>query len=401
MLGARTPFIDRAVQPGLLKLVEANESLPNGRKRGRVLKGPFGFTEKRTENGRIYTNELWENVLANPELQYLFDNRLLLGEADHPPGEELESSVTRTSHFMLSLDLDKENNVLNGALEVVPTACGLIVTVLIDYGWTPGVSSRGGGDEIKRGSELIVNPRNYYYYCHDIVVDPSCGRQARITESSKASKALRKLVESKYPMYTSADGDYDFFNGILTKFGVRMEAIRESVGDRKVVYSTPSEAGSEELRQRLGKLSEEIQRSVPGESLVNDYLALQEKYTKVVKKLQEAQRKERAFQKVGGRSGSRVTGNLERPKKDELEPLLGGTTSEEDGQLNSQETLEEVQVKSCTEGRGSRPFRESTGRDDFSEIRIGGKGKMVESVESKADETASRMVVILQKRLGK
>jgi hypothetical protein len=404
----KRPLIDTMVQPGLLKLVESAEPLPNGKMRGRVLKGPFGFTEKPTINGRIYINELWENVMANPEFEYLTSNRLLLGEADHPPGDDLESSVTRTSHFMLGLSLDRKNNVLNGSLEIVPTPCGEIITVLVDHGWTPGVSSRGGGDEIKRDGRLIVDPKNYFYYCHDIVVDPSCGRQARITEGTKASNALKKLVESRYPRYTSADGDYDFFAGLLKKFGVRMAAIRESVGDKSRVYSIPSEeAEPTVLKERINALSEEVRRGVPGESLVKDFVVLKEKYDAVVVRLTEAEEKLKAGEAIGrGKfggvaSGSRRTGNLDKPTDgEELEPILGGTTSRGDGQLDSEEPEAAPEIKPCTEGRGSRPLRSSTGRDDFSEIRIGGRKRMTESVDdqSAVTETSARMLAILQKR---
>lgn len=405
----RKPLIDLMVPPGHLVLVESAEPLPSGKKRGRIMRGPFGFTGKATRNGRTYVDELWENVIADEEISFLMENRLLLGEADHPPGDELESSVVRTSHFQTKLWLDKQKSLLMGELEIVPTACGQIISILVDHGWSPGVSSRGGGEEITRAGNLIINPDNYLYYCHDIVVDPSCGKQARITEGHKAMREVRKLVESRYHTYTSNDGDYDFFDSLLGKFGLKMSVIRESVGDKKKSYSIPlKEADQDVLKKRLAELSEEAGRgSKVAENLISEHEVLLEKYDRL---LERNSRLEREKVLVESRLNAKLRATssnlramrviLESKKKEkegELEPMLGGTTSGCGDQLESEE-LENEERRLRTKRVVESSRRSSIGRDDFSEISLGGHEHLT---ESEKPDTA-RMISILKKRgMGK
>ena len=103
-------------------------------------------------NGRIYTRELWENVINSDYVKEMINSHGLVGELDHPE-ERLEISLQEVSHVIN--DMWIEGDQVMGIIDILPTPNGKIVNELLDYGTDIGISSRGAGSV---GEGNIVDP---------------------------------------------------------------------------------------------------------------------------------------------------------------------------------------------------------------------------------------------------
>lgn len=223
----KQPLIE-TIPGDALRVVESDpKKLPKGVLC--TLEGPFGTTEEETENGRAYPNALWERVFSEDDFQDRLQSRQLLGEADHPEG--LETSITRVSHAITKEWLDKDQNTVMGSLDVLDTPSGRIVKTLVDYGWKPGISSRGAGDIVSSSmGRAEIDPATYEYIVHDLVIDPACRRAhlSKVKESRgqrvPLTEALRRLAKEDLDEYAEQEakaGDPGYFQRLFEdKFGI-------------------------------------------------------------------------------------------------------------------------------------------------------------------------------------
>lgn len=187
----------------------------------KVLKGPLSTLGKKNRNGRIYSKELWENVLHSEYWQDMIKNNSLCGEVVHP-GERTESDpfeidVRNISHRVTEAHI--EGDKLIGTVEVLDTEQGRNLLSLIDSGCTVGISARGMGD---LDGDTVV-PDTYNFKCFDITMRPSDpnARLVPLTESEKVkliikeSECTDEFLEGSVP-YTKQDRTKtDVMNNIL------------------------------------------------------------------------------------------------------------------------------------------------------------------------------------------
>lgn len=150
----------------------------------KVLKGPLS-TFKKNRNGRIYSRELWENVLNSEYWKDMMENNTLCGEIVHP-GDRTESDSYEIDARNISHRISEahiEGDKLIGTVEVLDTPSGRTLLDLINSGCTVGISARGMGD--LEGD--YVNPDTYNFRCFDITMRPSDpnARLVPLTESEK------------------------------------------------------------------------------------------------------------------------------------------------------------------------------------------------------------------------
>ena len=93
-----------------------------------TVKGPFGMTEKPNKNGRIYSNSLWEKVLGSEDTQRKLKERAIFGEPDHP--NTLYPTISKASHIVTKIELDKKNNVIMGEADIIDTPGGRIIKAI-------------------------------------------------------------------------------------------------------------------------------------------------------------------------------------------------------------------------------------------------------------------------------
>lgn len=178
-----------------------------------TVRGPFGMTEAENRNKRVYTNEVWEKVLGDQDIQTRLKERAIYGEADHP--QTLFPAIGRVSHIVTDLKLDKATNTLEGEADILDTPSGRIIKTIYEAGGKIGISSRGAGDLEEKGGKSFVSSKSYKFGGFDFVIEPSMpnaypspARREELEES-----VSRILTES----ITLVEKEEDYYRSLLEK----------------------------------------------------------------------------------------------------------------------------------------------------------------------------------------
>lgn len=162
----------------------------------KVLKGTLSTLGKKNRNGRVYSKELWENVLNSEYWNDMVSNNSLFGECVHPAdnrstSDPFEIDANNVSHRISEAHI--EGDRLIGTVEILDTDAGRNIASLIDSGCNIGISARGAGD--LNGDE--VDPDTYQFKTFDLTFRPSDfnARLTPLTESEK--KNFRPIKESE------------------------------------------------------------------------------------------------------------------------------------------------------------------------------------------------------------
>lgn len=152
----------------------------------KILKGPLSTLGKKNRNGRIYSKELWQNVLNSEYWKDMMTNNSLCGEVVHPGDERSESDsfeidTSKVSHRIKEAHI--EGDKLIGTVEILDTVEGRNLASLVNAGVTVGISARGIGDL----DGDTVDPYTYQLKTFDITLRPSDpnARLVPLTESQK------------------------------------------------------------------------------------------------------------------------------------------------------------------------------------------------------------------------
>lgn len=181
----------------------------------KTLKGPLSTCDKKNRNGRIYSRELWQNVLNSEYWKDMMKNNSLCGEVVHPGDERQESDsfeidISKVSHRIKEAHL--EGDKLMGTIEILDTEQGRNLLSLVDAGVTVGISARGVGDV--NGDE--VDPYTYNLKTFDITLRPSDpnARLIPLTESERLHfKFINESEESDELIKGSEDLTINKDNG--------------------------------------------------------------------------------------------------------------------------------------------------------------------------------------------
>ena len=158
------------------------------------LYGPIATCKEKTRNGRGYNRELWEKALADEIFQEKIANKSLFLELGHPTDRE------ETDMKMVCACIPEMPKIVNGDLyayvDVLDTPSGKLLKTLLDYGFVPGISSRGSGD-IMANDE--VDPETFFLETFDIVQLPAV-KKARLAmcESLSNKKPLKAVLQESY-----------------------------------------------------------------------------------------------------------------------------------------------------------------------------------------------------------
>jgi len=162
------------------------------------LYGPIATCKEKTRNGRGYNRELWEKALADDIFKEKLATKSLFLELGHPADRE------ETDMKMVCACIPEMPKIVDGDLyayvDILDTNNGRLLKTLCDYGFVPGISSRGSGD-IMANDE--VDPETFFLETWDIVQLPAV-KKARLSvcESLENKKTLKTaLIES----YNKAD----------------------------------------------------------------------------------------------------------------------------------------------------------------------------------------------------
>ena len=226
--------------------------------------GPIASCKEGTRNGRRYSKELWEKALNDDIFKEKIDNKGLFLELGHPVDrEEIDMSLACACIPEMPKIVGDD---LYAVVDVLDTTNGRLLNTLIDYGFVPGISSRGSGDVI----DDEVDPETFFLETWDIVNTPAL-KKARlaVTEGLENQKSMKTaLVES---LNKASEADKKVMKEALNNLHINVdeepkeeikECLNESCADTKediAVDSTTvaSNTGTEELVNNITSLLRE------------------------------------------------------------------------------------------------------------------------------------------------
>ena len=154
-----------------------------------------------TRNGRLYSEELWDNVFKDPIMQEKIRTKTVLGELGHPESRT-ETDMEKVAICLAEVPTKFKDGTLRGVFDILDTPNGRILKALCEYGCDIGVSSRGEGDIIEGWDNDCqkVDPSTYSCETFDAVLLPAVAeaRLKMVNESldPKFSKLKKSLTES-------------------------------------------------------------------------------------------------------------------------------------------------------------------------------------------------------------
>jgi hypothetical protein len=165
--------------------------------------GPCASITDTTRNGRLYSDELWDNVFNNNDLiKEQFNNGGIAMELDHPIDRE-ETDSTRIAALMPEPPKKDDKGHLICYVDIIDTPCGKIAYQLAKYGYKLGISSRGTGDV---RADDTVDPNTYDFTTFDLVLIPAV-KDARLSMCESLDTNKLKLTEALKKDYDNCDED--------------------------------------------------------------------------------------------------------------------------------------------------------------------------------------------------
>ena len=163
-----------------------------------TLRGPCADWGEATRNGNYYSRKLWENVFKDPLVKEALEDRVLLGELDHPQ-DRLEASASNACIVMTGYEFDDENKVLLGEFDILPTPAGKVLKSLLDCGCKIGVSSRGEGDvtQDSEGRNVVAEDGSYYFVGFDAVAMPAVKKAKPALQESLKRSTFKESISAQ------------------------------------------------------------------------------------------------------------------------------------------------------------------------------------------------------------
>ena len=158
------------------------------------LYGPIATCKEGTRNGRKYNKALWVKALNDEIFQEKIANKSLFLELGHPADRE-ETDMSCVCACIPEMP-KIVNDDLYAYVDILDTPNGRLLKTFCDYGFIPGISSRGSGD-IMANDE--VDPETFFLETWDIVQLPAV-KKARLTmcESLNNKKSLKAALQESY-----------------------------------------------------------------------------------------------------------------------------------------------------------------------------------------------------------
>lgn len=210
------------------------------------IRGIFQRADEANANKRVYKKSILEKSIKS--LKPMIENRMLVGELDHPA----ENSVRLSNSSHLITKLEMKGNEMIGEAEILNTPAGKIAQTLISDGVKIGISSRGTGtiSEDKEGVKYVNE--DFKLITFDLVADPSTrGAFPGLSEAKKVDmdevikktfgeKVLIAMIKEGLESETVDEGSANWGRTLRVR-----DAIRNKQGGQ-----TPTAHG-EKLHQKL------------------------------------------------------------------------------------------------------------------------------------------------------
>ena len=196
-----------------------------------TLVGPCADIINPTRNGRTYSEELWEKVFNAPLVKEQLNAGGIFGELEHPEYDNVNPE--KIAIVMPEAPKKGSDGLLYGYWHILNTPCGKILKTLVDYGYKPGISTRGNGEIVSdyNGNES-VNPDTYQLNALDVVLVPAVEKaRLDLVESLDNSKSLKESLSEL--MKNSSDKEKKIMDESLAQLNITLTS--ENTGEAKEV----------------------------------------------------------------------------------------------------------------------------------------------------------------------
>ena len=168
------------------------------------LYGPIATCIESTRNGRLYNKPLWERALEDEIFLEKVATKALFLELGHPADRE-ETDMKQACACIPEVPKIVGDD-LYAYVDILDTPNGRLLKTLVDYGFVPGISSRGSGDVMDNNQ---VDPETFFLETWDIVQLPAV-KKARLNvyESLDSNSIkLKKALAESYKAAKEEDKD--------------------------------------------------------------------------------------------------------------------------------------------------------------------------------------------------
>ena len=232
------------------------------------LYGPIATCKEGTRNGRKYNKELWVKALNDEIFQEKIANKSLFLELGHPTDRE-ETDMSCVCACIPEMP-KIVNDDLYAYVDILDTPNGRLLKTFCDYGFVPGISSRGSGD-IMANDE--VDPETFFLETWDIVQLPAV-KKARLAmcESLNNKKSLKAALQESYN--AANEKDKKVMKETLDNLDIKLDETVEDeipVEDPEApIEETLVEAEETPVEETEEVPTEEVEVSVEEEKPVED-----------------------------------------------------------------------------------------------------------------------------------
>lgn len=204
------------------------------------LYGPIATTKEKTRNGRGYNKELWEKALSDEIFREKIANKSLFLELGHPLDRE-ETDMEKVCACIPEMPKIVDGD-LYAYVDILDTNNGRLLKTLCDYGFVPGISSRGSGDIMSNDE---VDPETFFLETWDIVQLPAVKKARLAVCESLGSKTLTMALRES--LEKASDEERAEMKETLDKLNISLE--EEADSDEEVEEVKETEEVSDEATE--------------------------------------------------------------------------------------------------------------------------------------------------------
>ena len=180
--------------------------------------GPIASCVESTRNTRLYNRELWERALQDEIFLEKVATKALFLELGHPADRE-ETDMKQTCACIPEVPKIVGDD-LCAYVDILDTPNGRLLKTLVDYGFVPGISSRGSGDVMDNNQ---VDPETFFLETWDIVQLPAV-KKARLNICESLNSDGVKLKKALAESYKAAkEEDKDTMKKALENLNIDIE----------------------------------------------------------------------------------------------------------------------------------------------------------------------------------
>ena len=215
------------------------------------LYGPIATCVESTRNGRLYNRPLWEKALVDEIFLEKVATKALFLELGHPADRE-ETDMKQACACIPEIPKIVGDD-LCAYVDILDTPNGRLLKTLVDYGFVPGISSRGSGDVMDNNQ---VDPETFFLETWDIVQLPAV-KKARLNICESLDSESIKLKQALVESYKAAkEEDKDTMKKALENLNISIEEDLEQ--PVKVEEVSKRTLTSEDIPWELGAEQDDV-----------------------------------------------------------------------------------------------------------------------------------------------